>query len=159
MKAAGSLLLLLGGLLCRGRILMQKRQVIALGEEFCRNLEVLHRGIFRLQTPMQELFLQCREEGRFSTFFWDTLVEGVAAEEPFIPLWEHCCALLPPLYADLWRPLGGALRMGEREGLLLLTREEMSVIVRESRQLLAEQNKLVTTLCLGCSLLLVILLI
>lgn len=159
MKATGSLLLLLGGLLCRGRILMQKRQVIALGEEFCRNLEVLHRGIFRLQTPMQELFLQCREEGRFSAFFWDTLVKGLAAEEPFFPLWERCCALLPPPYADLWRPLGDVLHMGAREELLLQTREELSGAVRDNRRQITEQNKLVTTLCLGCSLLLVILLI
>ena len=67
--------------------------------------------------------------------------------------------LLPEPYGTLLAPVGAALTAGEREDLLLLTREEVYHAVQEGRRQRGERGRLVTALCLSGALLAIVVLL
>ena len=159
MKLIGALLLLCAALTLRRGLLRRQGEVIAAGEELCRALDRLHQGIYRLRSPLPELLALCREEAALTAPFWGAVAAGLQARRPFGAMWAEALRLLPEPYGTLLAPAGAALTAGEREDLLLLTREEVYRAVQEGRRQRGERGRLVTALCLSGALLAIVVLL
>lgn len=159
MKELGTLLVLLGALALRHSLLRRRREKMEAGEELCRCLDLLRRGIFVLRLPLPRLVEECRQGCRLTAPFWGELARSMAAQTPFPAAWQGALEQLDEPYAALLAPAGQALTAGEREELIDLTREEVYRAVQEERRQRGEQSRLITALCLSGALLLIVVLL
>ena len=159
MKILGALLVLLGGLSLRCALLRRRRERTEAGEELCRCLDRLRRGIFVLRLPLPRLVEECRQECRLTAPFWGALALAMASQTPFPAAWREALRQLGEPYAALMAPVGQALTAGEREDLINLAREEVYRAVQEERRQRGEQARLITALCLSGALLLIVVLL
>ena len=159
MKWLGSVLLLWSGFFLRSKLIQRSFEEIAQGEELCESLLYLRHGIFRLQKPLPELIRACHQRSRYTSIFWASLLEGMQKEAPFLWIWRESCGILAGPYVSLWKGLAQSLLTGEQEEVMEQTREELYRIVQEKRRQKREKDKLVTTVCLSGTLLLVVVLL
>lgn len=151
LKVLGMALVLLGGFGVRRSLLAERLADIRLGEELCAGLDRLEQGIFRLRLPLPGILLACEERSALSCALWREVRLGVEGEQEFLTVWDRAAGRLPAPYRDLLLPLGQVLTGGERQDLLLLTREEVHRAVEEKRRRKGEEDRLITALCLSAA--------
>ena len=159
MKAVGVLLLLWGGGFVRQTLIRRRRDLIAWGEELCRLLDTLEKGIAVYRRPLPDLLEQCRGECRLLDPFLGEVLAGLQARRGFARVWREACGHIPDGYRPLMIPLGDSLTEGERKDLLILTREEVHRLATEERRRLGERSRLITAVCFSAALLVAVVLI
>lgn len=150
MKLLGTALLLWGSLWVRRLLARRRRRTLAWGEEMCRMLDLLYRGMVHFRWPLPRILRGCRAESRETEDFWGTILEGLG--QPFPALWRAAAAVAPPEYRPWLLPLGDSLSAGDRPDLINLTREEVYRAAEGLRRQQQERDRLETVLCLAASL-------
>lgn len=150
MKLLGTALLLWGSLWVRTLLARRRRRVLLWGEEMCRMLDLLYRGMVHFRWPLPRILQNCRTESRETESFWGAILEGVG--RPLPALWREAAAKAPPEYRPWLLPLGDSLSAGDRPDLINLTREEVYRAAGELRRRQRERDRLETVLCLAASL-------
>ena len=159
MKVVGVVLLLWGGGFARQVLIRKRRDLIVWGEELCRLLDCLEKGIAVYRRPLPDLLKQCRGECRLLAPFLDEVISGLGERRAFDRVWREACNWVPDGYRPLIAPLGDSLTEGEREDLLILTREEVRRYAAEERRRLGEHSRLITAVCFSAALLVAVVLI
>lgn len=159
MKVVGVVLLLWGGGFARQVLIRKRRDLIVWGEELCRLLDCLEKGIAVYRRPLPDLLERCREECRLLVPFLDEVLLGLRDRRAFDVVWREACGGIPDGYRPLIAPLGDSLTEGEREDLLILTREEVRRFAAEERCRLGERSRLITAMCFSAVLLVAVVLI